>query len=63
MKLENYMRRYGLMDRDIAAYIKRDRSTINRVRRGKQMPDWPTMIAIREATAGLVSPNDFLPKS
>lgn len=62
MKLETYKRRHGLRDIDIAAVIERDVSTISRIRRGLQMPDWPTMLEIMRATSGRVKPNDFLPR-
>jgi hypothetical protein len=52
MKLSAYMIRHGLIDRDMAAMANRDKSTISRIRRGVQMPDWPTMLDILIETDG-----------
>jgi hypothetical protein len=55
------MIRHDLADWDVGHMVGRDRSTISRIRRGVQMPDWPTMLSIYDATSGKVRPNDFLP--
>jgi hypothetical protein len=62
MKLSAYMIRHGLIDRDMAAMANRDKSTISRIRRGVQMPDWPTMLDILIETDGHVCPDDFIPE-
>jgi transcriptional regulator with XRE-family HTH domain len=60
MKLERYMERHGLKDIDLSAKVGCDRSTISRIRRGKQLPDWQTMMDIMVET-GEVFPDDFIP--
>lgn len=60
MKLITYMIRNGLDDRGMGNLIGVDRTTINRIRRGTQLPSWRLMLDIRAATKGKVLPNDFL---
>jgi hypothetical protein len=60
MKLDAYLLSSGHDDETFGALIGRDRTTVYRLRIGKTKPDWNTVIAIREATGGRVSAEDWL---
>jgi transcriptional regulator with XRE-family HTH domain len=53
------MEREGLNDADMAAKADCDRTTILRVRTGKNKPSPQLMEKIAEVTGGLVQPNDY----
>ena len=61
MTLGEYMDRFDLIDREIAEEIGVSQATVNRIRNGVQTPLFETMVKIFDATAGRVTPNDFLP--
>lgn len=63
MKLPDYLRHARLTDAVFAARIRRDRSSVTKWRNGESRPDWQALLAITEATDGVVSANDFLPAS
>ncbi len=66
MRLTEWMDRSTITDSELAARLeeilrsKVDRSTVSRIRRGKRMPSPEMMRAIREATFGAVTANDFV---
>ena len=60
MHLSDYMTKYDLSDDDIAALIGRSRPTVSRIRRGLLRPDWQTIAALKGATKGAVTADDFL---
>lgn len=61
MKLDEYLSAKSITDVAFAATIGRSPSSISRIRRGLVRPDWSTMDAIKAATNGDVTPNDFIP--
>ncbi len=61
MKLITYMIRNGLDDRSVGQLVGVDRTTINRIRRGTQLPSWKLMLSFKTMSSGKVLPNDFLP--
>lgn len=60
MTLAQFMELSGFSDNDVATTINVNRSTVNRIRRARQRPDWPTLDALYRWTKGAVAPNDFL---
>jgi len=60
MTLGEYMDKFGLIDREIADEIGVARATVTRIRNGVQVPSFETMVRIYDATAGEVTPNDFI---
>lgn len=61
MKLQAYLDLEQIDDAQFAALIRRDRSTVHRLRTGKTKPDWETVALITEATNGSVTALDFVP--
>jgi transcriptional regulator with XRE-family HTH domain len=61
MRLANYLRAQNITLAAFAKRIGRSEATVSRLARGKHLPDWDTMQAIKEATDGCVTPNDFEP--
>ena len=61
MTLDEYLEEFDMIDREIADEIGVSRETVTRIRNGVQIPLFETMIRIFDATAGRVTPNDFLP--
>jgi transcriptional regulator with XRE-family HTH domain len=59
MKLEQWMAKTETSDEVLAEMISLDRSSVSRIRRGKQLPSRATMEAISRVTGGAVTPNDF----
>lgn len=59
MTLDDYLRLTGETAEAFARRIERAPSTISRLRKGETRPDWATMDAIKRATDGQVTPNDF----
>jgi len=62
MRLSKYMAKHGLDDTAMAQLADCDRTSINRISRGNQMPSWPLMFRIMDITKGKVLPNDYLPE-
>jgi putative transcriptional regulator len=60
MQLHEYMAREGLSDGEFAAKIGKTRMAVFRYRTGRRMPSADAMAAIARATAGAVTPNDFV---
>lgn len=52
MKLGDWMKQRGLDDDQVAAMVKADRTTISRLRRGKQRPSWALAANLERATKG-----------
>lgn len=59
MRLDDYLHQERLSLTVFARRIGRAISTVSKIRRGVQRPDWSTMDAIRDATGGKVTANDF----
>ena len=65
--LESWMSERRLKDQDMADLVsgaaprRWDRTSIARVRAGKQKPSWDLIDAINRVTGGAVSPNSFFP--
>lgn len=59
--LDSYMRARELTDADFAQLINRDRSMVNKLRRGRLRPTLETAGAIEIATDGAVSMRSWLP--
>lgn len=59
MQLTDYLSQQDISDADFAALIGVDRSSVHRMRNGKQMPSVDVMRAIAEHTGGNVTANDF----
>jgi transcriptional regulator with XRE-family HTH domain len=60
MKLDQYLTLHDLTEAAFAEEIGVVPSTVWRMRRGETRPDWKTLEAIKHATSGAVTPNDFL---
>lgn len=60
MKLSAYLELTQTSDEDFGKRIKRNRSTVSRLRRGLIKPDWGTAAVIQKETEGAVTPNDYL---
>lgn len=59
MKLSDYMASKGWNDEDVATAISRDRSNVNRWRRGLTRPDFDALVALQQLTKGKVTAEDF----
>ena len=59
MKLDQYLEANGLTLAKFGSLIGRSPATISRIARGINRPDWDTLEAIKLATAGAVTANDF----
>jgi DNA-binding transcriptional regulator YdaS (Cro superfamily) len=59
MQLEAYLTAAEISEADFAHLIGVDRSSVNRMRRGKQTPSAEVMRVIAEKTNGKVTANDF----
>ena len=59
MHLSNYMAERNLSDDAVASAIGRSRVTVSRIRRRKVRPDWETIEALREFSAGAITADDF----
>jgi len=59
MHLSEYMNLHKLDDDAVAAGIERSRVTVSRIRRRKVRPDWATIEAIKNFTAGASTADDY----
>jgi transcriptional regulator with XRE-family HTH domain len=59
MKLEEWMCEQNIDDDALATRLSVDRSTVSRLRRGKQRPSWDVLERIVITTAGAVKADDF----
>ena len=59
MKLIKYLEQETLSVSAFAKLIGRAHTTVGRIINGDTRPDWSTMEAIKKATNGAVTPNDF----
>lgn len=59
MKLSEWMDREGLDDQALAERVKKDRSTIYRIRKGTHKPSPDLMAEIAKHSNGDVLPNDY----
>ena len=61
-KLGRWMADNNHNDDTFAALVETDRSSVSRIRRGKQRPSWDLAKRIHENTKGAVGsdPNDFI---
>jgi transcriptional regulator with XRE-family HTH domain len=60
MRLETYLAENGLKPAEFAARMGKPASTVSRVLRGEREPSMALLRAIKLATNGAVTPNDFL---
>ena len=60
MTLADYLAERGITNTQFARAIDRADSTVSRLVRGLQRPEWRTMEAIKRETGGAVTPDDFL---
>ncbi|WP_216697912.1 helix-turn-helix transcriptional regulator [Methylocystis sp. MJC1] len=60
MKLDAYLRQYGVSEKALAEATGYAQGTINKLRNGKINPTLAVLEAIAKATDGAVMPNDFL---
>jgi ribosome-binding protein aMBF1 (putative translation factor) len=58
--LASYMDREGINDADLAALIGRDRSMVNKLRRGRARPTLDLAAAIERETKGAVPMNAWV---
>jgi transcriptional regulator with XRE-family HTH domain len=54
MTLREWMKLSKLDDEQVATLVRANRSTISRLRRGKQRPSWELAAALEKATKGAV---------
>ena len=59
MQLQKFMLEAGLSDAEVGRKINRNRATVSRYRRGKLVPDWPTIRRIKELSGGTVTERDW----
>lgn len=59
MHLADYLRDHEITLAAFAERIGRSPATVSRLANGKQLPDWDTVRAIRRATKGAVTANDW----
>lgn len=59
MTLDAYLDKTGTTETAFGAAVGLTQGQINRLRRGKSMPSWETVEAIRLATKGKVKADDF----
>lgn len=59
-KLADWLRRNNIGDADFASRVGTDRTTISRIRRGKQRPSLDLAGRIAAATKGAITANDFV---
>lgn len=58
-KLADWMAEHEMDDDALAARAATDRTTISRIRRGKQLPSLDLARRLAQATDNAVTPNDF----
>lgn len=58
-KLDEWMTEHEVDDAELARLARTDRTTISRIRRGKQRPSLDLAARLAEATDNAVTPNDF----
>lgn len=59
MKLEAYLKKERMTQREFAKLINVDESTLSHWLKGLHRPSWPAMLNIVNVTNGQVKPNDF----
>lgn len=60
MKLAEYMEQSQKDDAEMAASLGVDRTTVMRLRTGRNRPSWAVADRLVEVTQGAVTPNDFV---
>ena len=63
MKLASWLKSNGISARDFAARIGTTEATISRLKNARAQPSFELAEKILEATAGAVTPNDFLKRT
>lgn len=61
MRLADYLAREGLTHEQFADRIKRSQPAVTRYVNGERFPDRDALVAIKAATQGDVTADDFLP--
>ena len=59
MTLSEYMKQEGLRDAELAELCGRDRTRINRIRRGIAKPSLELLVRLERVTQGQVTAADF----
>lgn len=59
MRLQDWLAEHDISYSEFGRRIGRAHTTVSRIARDEQRPDWPTMEAITRETNGAVRPNDF----
>lgn len=62
MNLDEWMTAKEVTDDALAAQVNADRTTISRIRRGKQRPSWELAARLVDVSGGEISADSFLPK-
>jgi transcriptional regulator with XRE-family HTH domain len=60
MRLAEWMDSNGVTDASLGERLGVDRTTISRIRCGRNKPSWDLAAKIKEASDGSVTPDDFL---
>lgn len=61
--MDEWMASRALTDEQVSSLVNVDRVTISRIRRGLNRPSWELAGKIKEASAGAVTADDFLPEA
>lgn len=62
MDLEDFMKLVGVNDAEVALAVRRHRSTISRIRRGKVKPEADTLLALNAWAAEIAGKKRLLAK-
>jgi transcriptional regulator with XRE-family HTH domain len=62
MQLADYLKTNGISDEDFGQSIGVTRQAVHRYKTFDRFPEKPVLTEIVKATAGAVTPNDFLPE-
>jgi plasmid maintenance system antidote protein VapI len=57
--LDAYMRKHGISDGEMAERVGRDRTRVNRIRRGLERPSLEMAVRLERVTGGAVMPSHF----
>lgn len=60
MKLSHYLALRNIGDADFGVQIGVSRQAVHRYKTGERVPEWSVLAKIKDATAGAVTPDDFL---
>lgn len=60
MKLEDYLEKYQMTNREFAERISVHEGTVSHYVQKRRRPEWDVLKRINKATKGKVAPQDFL---